>query len=222
MVYITGDTHGDITRFTTGAARRLKKGDTLLVCGDFGFLWNDSTEERRKLAKLKKLRYTIAFVDGAHENFALLNAYPTEEWQGGNTQRIADNIRHLLRGELYTIEGATYFTFGGGVSAEGDLRVDTADQLASEYAMPTQQELETGLKRLEDADNTVDYIITHQPSGKASGYFDASATMNGLHAYFNLLEEQVDYRCWFFGSLHVDKKFSHRHCALFSSLTLIS
>lgn len=38
MVYITGDVHGDIRRF--GApARRLKKGDTLIVCGDFGMLW---------------------------------------------------------------------------------------------------------------------------------------------------------------------------------------
>ena len=37
MVYITGDVHGDIRRF--GApARRLKKGDTLIVCGDFGML----------------------------------------------------------------------------------------------------------------------------------------------------------------------------------------
>ena len=48
MVYITGDTHGDYSRFTSSAARRLKKGDTLIVCGDFGFVWDGSEKEKKR------------------------------------------------------------------------------------------------------------------------------------------------------------------------------
>ena len=40
MVYVTGDMHGDASRFSDPRLKKLKKGDTLLVCGDFGFLWN--------------------------------------------------------------------------------------------------------------------------------------------------------------------------------------
>lgn len=40
MIYITGDTHGDINRFFDGGAldTKLTKNDTLIICGDFGFV----------------------------------------------------------------------------------------------------------------------------------------------------------------------------------------
>ena len=39
MIYITGDTHGELERFKGKELRRLGKNDILLVLGDFGFLW---------------------------------------------------------------------------------------------------------------------------------------------------------------------------------------
>ena len=54
MVYITGDTHGDLSRFETAAAKKLKKGDTLIVLGDFGFVWDGSAAEKNRLQKLGK------------------------------------------------------------------------------------------------------------------------------------------------------------------------
>ena len=54
MIYVTGDTHGDLSRFETGGARRLKKNDTVIVCGDFGFLWDGSPKEEKNLEKLRK------------------------------------------------------------------------------------------------------------------------------------------------------------------------
>ena len=72
MLYVTGDLHGDITRLETFRMRRLKKEDKLIVCGDFGFLWDNGESEKKALEKLAKKRYTILFVDGSHENFDLL------------------------------------------------------------------------------------------------------------------------------------------------------
>ena len=48
MVYLTGDTHGDIDRFKHGKLRWLGKRDTVVVLGDFGFVWDDSKEEQKK------------------------------------------------------------------------------------------------------------------------------------------------------------------------------
>lgn len=49
MIYVTGDVHADLGRFKGKAAKKLKKGDTLIVCGDFGFVWDGSKKEQRVL-----------------------------------------------------------------------------------------------------------------------------------------------------------------------------
>lgn len=214
MVYVTGDTHADLSRFTAGPARRLRKGDTLLVCGDFGFIWRGGRQEERALKKLSRLRYTVAFVDGRHENFDRLARYPVSEWQGGRAQRIADNIVHLMRGEVYTIEGHTFFTFGGGESPDRDMRVPSEGWWPEE--MPTAEEMQAGRDRLAARGNCVDYIITHEPSGRIGGYaLDRQARMNGVNLYLNSIEEAVSYTCWFFGCLHMDRAVSKRHIAVF-------
>lgn len=109
MIYITGDTHGDISCFKNPKLNKLGEKDILIVCGDFGFIWNPHDKnERKNLEYLKKRKYTICFVDGAHENFDILNSYKPYRWKGGNTHKIADNIYHLMRGEIFTFEGKSF------------------------------------------------------------------------------------------------------------------
>ena len=66
MIYITGDTHGDLSDLQDRAIRvGAKEGDTFIICGDFGFVWGDDID----LKRLEDFPYTIAFIDGNHENF---------------------------------------------------------------------------------------------------------------------------------------------------------
>ena len=109
MIYFTGDTHGEILKFKSSAAKKLKKGDSLMVCGDFGFLWSGSEEEEKNIKWLSKRKYNIVFVEGAHENFEMLSKYPIEDFAGSKARKIADNIYQLLRGEIYEIEGKKIF-----------------------------------------------------------------------------------------------------------------
>ncbi len=83
MIYITGDTHGEMDRFHSKEMKKVGKGDTLLICGDFGFIWDGSAAERKSIRKLGSRRYAVGFVDGTHENFDLLATYPVVEWHGG-------------------------------------------------------------------------------------------------------------------------------------------
>ena len=76
MIYVTGDTHGDITRFKSSEMKKLSRGDTLIIAGDFGFIWNDSKQEKAALKRLAEKNFRIAFVDGCHENYDLLEKYP--------------------------------------------------------------------------------------------------------------------------------------------------
>ena len=80
MIYITGDTHGEMERIK---AAKLKKHDTLIILGDFGFLWNGDKAEKKKLKWLEKRRYQLLFIDGCHENFDLLKEYPEVDYMGG-------------------------------------------------------------------------------------------------------------------------------------------
>ena len=217
MVYITGDTHGDFTRFTSPAAHRLRKDDTLIVCGDFGFLWDGGKKEQRLIKKLGKLPYTVLFLDGRHENYELLRGYPVTEWSGGLVQVIEGSLMHLMRGEVYTIEYETYFAFGGGESTDHDMRSNAITWWEEE--MPSAEEMLTGRRHLEEHGNKVDFILTHEPSGKASGYMgDKSARLDGVNVYFNQIEDTVEYVRWFFGCLHLDKPMSKRHLAIFRKI----
>lgn len=52
MIYITGDTHSDFTRFSTDKfpiQSEMTKNDYVIICGDFGGVWNylvESTHEK--------------------------------------------------------------------------------------------------------------------------------------------------------------------------------
>lgn len=112
MVYITGDTHGRFERFYHNNFH-LDSEDFVIICGDFGGVWNDGYEQQAELDRLSRLPFTILFMDGNHENYDLLATYPVDDWNGGKVQYIRKNIIHLMRGQVLTIENKTFFTMGG-------------------------------------------------------------------------------------------------------------
>ena len=60
------------------------------------------------------------FVDGNHENFTRLNSLPIEEWHGGRVHKIREHVIHLMRGEMFDLDGKMIFTFGGARSHDID------------------------------------------------------------------------------------------------------
>ena len=209
MVYITGDMHADFSRFSAPEMRPLKRGDTLIVCGDFGFLWSGGRAEQKVLKKLTQLPYTILFLDGTHENFDLLRDYPVIEWNGGRVQEIRANIRHLLRGEIYEIENETYFAFGGGETADPSLRTETATWWEEE--MPSLEEYQEALANLERVNWTVDCVLTHcAPSGVVQEINPSYGT-DELTDFLEMVSQRCKFAYWFFGHYHenriIDQKY---------------
>ncbi|MDR1733573.1 MAG: metallophosphoesterase [Oscillospiraceae bacterium] len=219
MLYITGDTHGDLDRFESPEMRKVKKGDTLFIAGDFGFVWDDSAAFQAKLKKLAKKKYTIAFIDGTHENFSLLNAYPVEEWCGGKVHRIADNIVHLMRGQVFTVEEKKIFALGGGLSQDFDLR-DIDDAQAS-LELPSKAELMEAAENLGEAAGVVDFILTHEPTGHVKAFLRLkdqnilSGDPTALGEYLEELAKVCKFKRWYFGSMHLDKVISSTHTAVY-------
>ena len=220
MIFVTGDTHGDFSRFDDPRLKKLGKGDTLIICGDFGFLWNGSKEEIAVLKKLSKKKYNICFVDGTHENFDLLSKLKIKKWNGGKVHHIGGNIFHLMRGQIFTIEDKTVFTMGGGESPDIDIRFE--ENAWSKYEFPSREELLEGAANLEKLNCRVDYVITHEPPVKIKGFLklkdSETASVTGLNTYLEELSEACVFRRWFFGSMHLDKYISNSHIAVFQNV----
>ncbi|NMP38231.1 MAG: hypothetical protein GX051_08980 [Clostridiales bacterium] len=220
MVYVTGDTHGDIDRLSKSALKMLQPGDTLIICGDFGFIWSGEKKEKKLIEKLAKRKYTICFIDGTHENFELLNAYPVSEWNGGKVHKICDNIFHLMRGQIFEIEGLKFFTMGGGESPDIDVRFDISNWSRDE--IPTQSELLEGADNIENSSNKVDIILTHEPPAKIKGFLrlseNDSVSVTALNSYFEDLSQSCEFSRWFFGSMHIDKYISTAYIGVFKNI----
>lgn len=219
MIYITGDIHGEYKRLENKKLKKLTENDCLIVCGDFGFLWDDSEREKAVLRKISDKHFKTLFVDGTHENFHLLDRLPVVELFGGRAQQAEKNIYRLMRGEIYTIEGKTFFTFGGGESSDKELRMENGTWWKEEQ--PSIEEMAYGVENLDTVGRKVDYIVTHQPSMTDMALVDRRCSINPLSTYFDELSRNIVYKKWYFGSLHKNKRIPRGQC-LFTDIVRIS
>ena len=191
MVYVTGDMHGEHDRITSSRIKHRKKNDTLIVLGDFGFVWDGSEKEKKFLEYLGKRRYNVCFIDGTHENFDLLYQYPETIWNGGRVRRISGRCFYMCRGQVFEIEGKRIFTFGGGESADRDLRLDQEHVSWWRQELPTSAELEEGAHNVDELGCEVDIVLTHEPPSriKSSLYMrlHRNERISKLNGYFEEL-----------------------------------
>ncbi len=224
MIYVTGDMHGEEERLYSRSMKKLSEGDTLIVCGDFGFVWDGSAKEKKILEYLGSRKYNVCFIDGTHENFDLLEKCRMTVWNGGKVHRVSGNLFHMMRGQIFTIEGYRIFTFGGGESTDREMRTEHISWWKEE--MPTPAELEEGAKAIDEVDCDVDFIITHEPPSivKSTMLLRAGETdsVNKLNGYFEQLNRVCKFKHWYFGSMHEDRIITNVHTAVFEDVIPIN
>lgn len=229
MIFVTGDCHGSFRKFSIDSFEEqteMTRDDYVIICGDFGAVWNNSEDENASLDWLNDRPFTTIWVDGNHENFDMLKEFPVEEWHGGKVHRIRPNILHLMRGQLFDIDGVTFFTMGGAACHDiQDGILDPRDPSFKEaYArmsrdnlmfrvrgrswwpeeLPSDEEYEEALATLEKANWKVDYVISHCPPGHIVKMLGAGLEVNRLTEFFENISQKLDFRYWFFGHYHED------------------
>ncbi len=241
MIYITGDTHGDFSKLDKAEA---KEGDSVIICGDFGGIWDGGESDRKKLDILARKPFNTLLVDGNHENFELLYKYPVERWNGGKVHRINERVFHLMRGQVFVIEKKSYFTMGGGMChdiAGGVLEPDdphfkekSADIKSRglpfrvnhlswwKEELPSDEEYEEARKNLEEHNNKVDYIITHAaPTPIQDVYSPFPFEKDRLTDFLQTVRETVGFGRWYFGHYHTDAEYDGRFTILFDRIIAI-
>lgn len=215
MIFITGDLHGEKAQIQTyiETLSGCTKEDILIITGDFGLPWYPKSnanhfKDDKLLDLLRNAPFTTCFIDGNHENFTLLYQFPIISKWGGKVHDL-NGIYHLIRGEIYEIEGHSIFTFGGATSIDKQYR--TPDISWWELENATQEEKDYALQNLAKHNFTVDYVITHQAPEQFYPLFSpamiGNLKMNCMtQGFLTNIANQMTFKKWYFGHYHDDNQ----------------
>ena len=243
MIYITGDTHSDFSRFTEEnfpIQSEMTKDDYIIICGDFGGVWTfeeESIREKELLDWLDNKNFTTLFVDGNHENYTRLYNYPIEEWKGGKVHKIRDSVLHLMRGEIFDIDNKRIFAFGGARShdiQDGILNLDEEEKIYEyrkrgayfrirdfswwDLELPTNQEMENGIENLEKINYKVDYFISHCCPTSIQTLINSTYKRDVLTDYLQQISEKCTFKRWYFGHYHDYKQVNSQFTLLYENI----
>lgn len=208
MIYITGDIHGtiDIHKLNTKRfpqQKTMTKNDYLIICGDFGLVWNNSKTDLYWRKWLENKKFTTLFVDGNHENHPLLNEFPEETRFGGKVHKISDSVFHLMRGQVYNIDGYKFFTMGGAASHDMWCRTEGVNWWRQE--LPDSSEYSQAIRNLNAVNWKVDFVITHCAPTKIHNLMMNGDERNSLTVFLQHIYRKLKFREWFCGHYHCDR-----------------
>ena len=227
MLYDTGDTHANQRKWLKEIHPVLKPGDIIIVNGDFGIGFWDGVywSEEMFYDWIEEQSYTVLFCDGNHENHEKLNKYPVEIWNDGRVHKIRKNLIHLMRGEVYNIDGTTIFAFGGGYSIDKYRRTEGISWWPQE--LPSEEEYRNAEKNLERVGYQVDYIVTHTAPFESVYYLSKYRSLGikgdvaeelPLTTFLDNVVAKVLYRHFYFGHFHVDLDICRNQHAVMNSI----
>lgn len=216
MIYLTGDTHIpiDISKLNTKhfpQQKEMTKNDYVIVLGDFGLLWQRNKTYEHWKKWLEGRNFTTLWIDGNHEAHDWIDSLDVSEWHGGKVHKVSDSIIHLMRGQVFELEGKRFFTMGGATSIDKDCRIENVSWWARE--IPSYGEEQEGIYNLLKYYNHVDYVLTHTcPYSLISPIFHVKSINDPVSKYLDYIWGIVDCKSWYFGHWHQDIDYGRFHC----------
>lgn len=225
-IFITGDKHGAIFLLSRFAEiHQIDEGDILLIAGDAGYVWDeDYSYTVETVAQL--FPGILAFIDGNHENHAILNRLKEFEWNGGLVHQVGERIFHLMRGEVYSIFGKNFFVLGGARSTDKDRRTEGVSWWQEEE--PSKEEILHAEEMLRKHKDTIAYIITHETPLFARASIKRQKPVDtdyGLPAllekWYRWVEDMPAFQKWYFGHMHEDREITAKVQAVYNQFIQI-
>ena len=240
----TGDCHGNFERFKPEyfpEQAQMTKRDIVICAGDFGGVWFGDGRDEAALDWLESLPFTLAFVCGNHENYDALERYPVKDWHGGKVHRIRSHVLHLMRGQVFELEGYHFFTMGGAKSHDTEdgilepgapdferkllmlqrkprarYRINHISWWAQE--MPSEEEYAEARKNLAKVDWAVDYVITHCAPTSIALMENRHNEADPLTDFLQEVKERAHYHYWLFGHYHDNRAIDEKHILLWDQI----
>jgi len=207
---ITGDTHGeiDIHKLSTKNfpfQKELDKTDILIVLGDFGVLWDNSSNDKYIQKWWNDKNFTTIAIAGNHENYDLLYKLPVVEKFGGRLYQVADSVFYTVSGDIYNFNGHICQCINGADSYDKEYRTQGISWWAEEAI--TDEVIYNAFLQLDKNNYKVDYLFTHTGGSKVTQTFGFKPTESDIkldkiiQAGYNIFNKNYKHYC---GHYHED------------------
>lgn len=215
--FLKGDIHGNLFEIIDFINRfNLGKNDNIIILGDCGIAWR---KDRKDLDQNIKLwdkcsnGVKLYFLDGNHENFNILNSLPIEN----NMGKIADNIYHLRRGQVYEFENKKILVCGGADSIDKYRRIENFTWWKEEtISQETIDDIPAG---------HYDYVLTHCcPRSvfeknkiylSTLQFLDENKINHSSEDILEQLKSKITFDHWFFAHYHINRNLDEKFTCLF-------
>ncbi len=215
MIYITGDKHGDFNSIFDFCYKfKTTRKDIMIVLGDAGI--NYFANSKDYILKNSLLQYPITFflIHGNHEERPEnIDSYKKKKFHGGIVyyEEEYPNLLFAKDAEIYNFNNNKVLVIGGAYSVDKPYRL-----LYGYNWYPSEQpSLKTKNKVLEvlkKNNNKIDVILSHTcpfkyiPREVFISGVDQSSVDNSLEYYLDDIENNTDYKYWYCGHFHTEKK----------------
>lgn len=221
MIYYTGDIHGDTADLAARfAGYQLTQDDTVVILGDVGanyYAFYGSRKDKRTKAALSSLGAVIFCIHGNHEMRPRhIETYRTKLWHGGRVWYETEfpDLLFAADGDIFDIEGIRHLVIGGAYSVDKFYRIENnygwwADEQPSEQIKAyTESQIDS---------HGFDVVLSHTcpekyiPVEMFLKFVDQSTVDRSTEEWLGRIEESCDYKAWFCGHWHTDKRIDRMH-----------
>ena len=215
--FLKGDIHGNLFEIIDFINRfNLGKNDNIIILGDCGIAWRKDKKDLIQNIKLWNEcgnGVKLYFIDGNHENFNILNSLPIEN----NMGKIADNIYHLRRGQIYEFENKKILVCGGADSIDKYRRIENFTWWKEEaISQETIDDIPAG---------HYDYVLTHCcPRSvfeknkiylSTLQFLDENKINHSSEDMLEQLKSKITFDHWFFAHYHINRNLDEKFTCLF-------
>lgn len=218
MIFYTGDIHGnntDIIEFCK--MHELAASDVVVLLGDVGANYYTGKRDRKMKEAFAKVAPTFLCIHGNHEMRPdTIDTYKQREWNSGIVwyEEEFPNLLFAKDGEIYEIEGIRHIAIGGAYSVDKYYRITRgygwwADEQPSEE-IKAYVEKQLAMKE-------VDVILSHtcpykyEPREMFLSFIEQDTVDDSTERWLDTIEEKTDYKAWYCGHWHTDKRIDKIH-----------
>lgn len=215
IFYITGDTHGSLSRFKHyDYDMKTNKDLGIVLLGDAGFnFFLDARDTALKNAFMNRYQFTLYIVRGNHEARpqtipTMKLAYDPEVDGEVYYEQDYPRIKYFKDFGIYTLNGYRALVIGGAYSVDKWYRLMNnspwfADEILSETERQECFKMCEGQK--------FDVVLTHtcpiqwEPTDLFLSYIDQEEVDKTMEIFLEQVRHAIDYRVWLFGHYHQDR-----------------
>ena len=218
MVYSIGDIHGqpwDIEDFCL--RMELTEKDIIVILGDVGANYHGGRRDDLVKSVLAGLKPTIFCIHGNHEQRpANIPGYELRDWCGGKVwvQEEYPNLLFAKDGEIFKLGEYRYLVIGGAYSVDKFYRLQYGGGWWSDE-QPSEEIKAFVENQIQEKE--FDVILSHtcpykyEPREMFLASIDQSSVDTSTEKWLDKIEESIEYKAWFCGHWHTDKRIDKMH-----------